>query len=62
MACIVLHNIATKLRLPVPDDGDNDDCDDQPEENHAGHSHGGADPTLSGRATRARVTERFFSE
>ena len=58
MACIVLHNIAVKLRLPVPDedvhpvDDDNDGND--------GNNEGGV-PTVTGRAKRDRLVQRYFS-
>ena len=34
MACAVLHNLASRVRLPHPED-DNDDGDDEGDEHHA---------------------------
>ena len=49
MGCIVLHNIAVKLRLPVPDEDENPvDVDN---DSNDGNNEGGV-PTLIGRATR----------
>ena len=58
VACIVLHNIAVKLRLPVPDDDGEDPAGD---DNNDGGNNNGDDPTLSGRATRDRLVQRYFS-
>ena len=70
VACIVLHSIAVKLRLPVPnDDGevpagdDNNDDGEVPadDDNNDDGNSNGDDPTLSGRATRDRLVQRCFS-
>ena len=70
VACIVLHNIAVKLRLPVPDDDGEDPADDDnnddgedpaDDDNNDGGNNNGYDPTLSGRATRYRLVQRYFS-
>ena len=58
VACIVLHNIAVKLRLPVPNDDGEVPADD---DNHDGGNNNGDDPTLSGRATRDILVQRCFS-
>ena len=56
LACIVLHNIVVSLRLPVPDDDDNNSDDDN---NDDGDDNDG-DPSLQGRATRDRLAQRYF--
>ena len=57
LACIVLHNIAVSLRLPVPDDDDDNNSDDN--NNDDGDDNDG-DPSLQGRATRDRLAQRYF--
>lgn len=60
MSCIVLHNVATTLRLDEPDEpdpepepepeSDSDDSDDEFDGNAA----------LRGRLTRDRMVNRYF--
>ena len=59
MACIVLHNIAVKLRLPVPDEDDHPVDDDN--DGNDGNNEGGV-PTVTGRAKRDRLVQRYFSD
>ena len=58
MASIVLHNIAVKLRLPMPDEDDHRAGDDN--DGNDGNNEGGV-PTVTGRATRDRLVQRYFS-
>ena len=58
LACIVLHNIAVKLRLPVPDEDDHPVDDDN--DGNDGNNEGGV-PTVTGRAKRDRLVQRYFS-
>ena len=56
MACIVLHNLAVKLRLPVPDEDDHPADDDN--DGNDGNNEGGV-PTVTGRAKRDTVATKF---
>ena len=57
MTCNVLHNIAVKLRLPMPDEDEHPADDDN--DGNDGNNEGV--PTLTGRATRDRLVQRYFS-
>ena len=58
MACIVLHNIATTLRLPEPesDDDESDDSDDDDDPEPCEDQ-----PTLAGRMARDRIVQQHFT-